>query len=50
MLLGLIRQRLVHFDIGWLARDSQRWYKKNSSVADDLFDAHLQGLKGKGVT
>lgn len=25
----------------------QRWYKKNIPVADDLFDNHLQKLKGE---
>ena len=35
------------FIAGDKAGNWDHWYKKNISVADDLFDDHLRSLKGK---
>lgn len=41
------RRRAVFLVAGDKSGNWQRWYRKNIPVADDLFDDHLQHLKGR---
>lgn len=41
------QRRAIFLVAGDKAGNWQRWYTKNIPVADELFDAHLHGLKEK---